>query len=154
VFSTSEQVKKMNKKYILGEPCPDCNGEGHVYVGSSIPDDEGYDTCPTCNGKGKLPTAEELQELYKNLIDIHCALDMANGDIEQHREMNIKLIKTLVFYADPGAYIGIGFFPDHPHGEFMEDFSDCGDLGRKPGKRARIALGIEVHTPEDQPLVG
>lgn len=55
---------------------------------------------------------------------------------------------TLEFYADPETYFAIGFFPDHPCGEFDEDFEELsGDLGHpdgtpwvKPGKRARQAL--------------
>ncbi len=53
-----------------------------------------------------------------------------------------KLRKALEFYADPETYFAIGFFPDPPNGEFMDDFSET-ELGYKPGKRARIALGLE-----------
>jgi hypothetical protein len=54
-----------------------------------------------------------------------------------------KLRKALEFYANPETYFAIGFFPDPPNGEFMDDFSDTGELGMKPGKRARVALGLE-----------
>lgn len=53
------------------------------------------------------------------------------------------VLTALAFYADPDTYFAIGFFPDPPCGEFMEDFSTHGgyddDLER-PGKRARAAL--------------
>lgn len=49
--------------------------------------------------------------------------------------------EALEFYADPETYFAIGFFPDPPCGEFMDDFEDVGpQLGSKPGKRARRAL--------------
>lgn len=47
---------------------------------------------------------------------------------------------ALGFYADPETYFAIGFFPDPPCGEFMDDFEETKDLGAKPGKRARAAL--------------
>lgn len=52
--------------------------------------------------------------------------------------------EALEFYADPDTYCAIGFFPDPPCGEFIDDFSD--DHGNEnyrrpmPGKRARAAL--------------
>lgn len=53
-----------------------------------------------------------------------------------------KLIAALEFYADPDTYVAIGFFPDSPCGEFIEDFGDHGgDYDRPmPGLRARTAL--------------
>jgi hypothetical protein len=50
-----------------------------------------------------------------------------------------RLIKALEFYADPKTYFAIGFFPDRPCGDFMEDFDET-EFGWKPGKRARAAL--------------
>ena len=47
------------------------------------------------------------------------------------------ILEALAFYADQGTYFAIGFFPDPPCGEFMEDFDETPDLGQKPGKRAR-----------------
>lgn len=49
-------------------------------------------------------------------------------------------LKALDFYADPGTYFAIGFFPDLPCGEFIKDFSATPDLGNKPGKKARKAI--------------
>ena len=46
---------------------------------------------------------------------------------------------ALEFYADPGTYFAIGFFPDRPCGDFMEDFDET-EFGMKPGKMAREAL--------------
>lgn len=51
-----------------------------------------------------------------------------------------ELQEALSFYADPGTYFAVGFFPDPPCGEFMDDFTET-ELGMKPGARARKALG-------------
>lgn len=49
--------------------------------------------------------------------------------------------EALAFYADPETYFAIGFFPDRPCGEFIEDFDENyvhDDMdGFRPGKRAR-----------------
>ena len=59
------------------------------------------------------------------------------------REEVISEIATaLSFYADPETYFAIGFFPDPPNGDFMNDFSETA-LGEKPGKLAREI--IEKH---------
>lgn len=67
----------------------------------------------------------------------HAERDAARAEVERLRE-------TLVFYADPMTYFAIGFFPDRPCGDFLDDFDavdvDGVDLGEKPGKRARAAL--------------
>ena len=46
------------------------------------------------------------------------------------------LIETLQFYADPDTYFAIGFFPDNPCGDFINDFDNTG----KPGAFARQTL--------------
>ncbi len=51
-----------------------------------------------------------------------------------------EVIKVLEFYADPETYFAIGFLPDHPCGEFINDFSEIGIRGMKPGKKARELL--------------
>lgn len=70
-----------------------------------------------------------------------------------HNE-NERLKCVLEFYATPGTYYAIGFFPDRPCGEFMEDFSDDhGDEdlpGPRPGKAARMALS-ELTEPVQPP---
>jgi hypothetical protein len=50
-----------------------------------------------------------------------------------------KTLEALYFYSDPMTYFAIGFLPDHPCGDFMDDFTDTPDLGMKPGKRAHEA---------------
>ncbi len=50
-----------------------------------------------------------------------------------------KLLHTVAFYADPDTYFAIGFFPDRPCGEFINDFEET-EEGYKPGKRARQTL--------------
>lgn len=47
--------------------------------------------------------------------------------------------EALEFYADPDTYFAIGFMPDAPCGDFINDFEETGD-GYKPGKKARAAL--------------
>src|SRR3954467_4681749 len=66
------------------------------------------------------------------------------------------LEEALQFYADPETYIAIGFFPDPPCGEFMDDFGETGtkDYGPRPGERARKALGYDrpaQETVQDRP---
>jgi len=49
------------------------------------------------------------------------------------------VIDALTFYANPDTYFGVGFFPDPPCGDFVNDFDEtC----RKPGKQARKALKV------------
>lgn len=56
--------------------------------------------------------------------------------------------EALEFYADPETYLAIGFFPDPPCGEFMDDWSDTGpEYGARPGKRARQALADHPGAP-------
>jgi hypothetical protein len=76
----------------------------------------------------------EVEEWEARLADAHRAA--ARVEVERDR-----LAKALRFYADPETYLAIGFFPDPPCGEFMDDFDDQGpQFGFKPGKRARAAL--------------
>lgn len=60
--------------------------------------------------------------------------------LERELEAARKCIDALEFYAEPGTYLAIGFFPDPPCGEFWDDFSDTEEFGERPGKRAREAL--------------
>jgi len=46
------------------------------------------------------------------------------------------LVRALMFYADVDTYFAIGFFPDRPCGDFVNDF----DKLRKPGAKARKVL--------------
>ncbi len=48
-------------------------------------------------------------------------------------------IAALEFYGDPETYFAIMFLSDPPAGGFLRDIGDT-HLGRKPGKRARMAL--------------
>jgi hypothetical protein len=51
---------------------------------------------------------------------------------------------VLEFYADVETYVAIGFFPDSPCGEFMDDFDENYDHeyyeGPRPGAKARAIL--------------
>ena len=70
--------------------------------------------------------------------------------VAEHRDRGT----TLEFYAEPDTYYAIGFFPDPPCGDFMDDFTnvDSGSVyGMKPGRRAREALGWKSYDiPEEE----
>lgn len=69
---------------------------------------------------------------------------LAKGlSVEEEPPSYTAMVEAIGFYANPETYFAVGFFPDPPCGEFMDDFSETGQLGRKPGKRARQALGVE-----------
>ena len=77
-------------------------------------------------------------------------------EIEQE---HIDAISVLKFYASPDTYFAIGFFPDHPCGEFIEDFTIC-DGRARPGKRAReifhkynpkFEVGEPIDTAKNKP---
>jgi hypothetical protein len=66
------------------------------------------------------------------------------------------MLDTLLFYAEPLTYFAIGFWPDRPCGEFMDDFSEARDQfgveRTKPGKRARELfdkLDLEIYYEDD-----
>jgi len=46
------------------------------------------------------------------------------------------LSESLFFYANPDTYFAIGFVPDPPCGDFINDFDNTG----KPGSNARKTL--------------
>lgn len=67
-------------------------------------------------------------------------------EIEKLKQRINELEDALAFYADPSTYFAIGFFPDPPCGDFMDDFEDCSrldpNLGKEPGRKAREALNF------------
>jgi hypothetical protein len=72
------------------------------------------------------------------------ALRRASESAERREK---ELREALEFYADPETYFAVGFFPDPPCGEFMDDFD-----GQRPGKRARAALAsVPAEQGEDSP---
>lgn len=83
-----------------------------------------------------------LAEQALDKVDVIRALKqkLAQSDDAGKKALAGELIEALGFYADPSTYFAIGFFPDHPCGDFINDFSKTDDLGMKPGKRARKAL--------------
>ena len=95
-----------------------------------------------------LPTVKEGGYYCKQEAEGSCCVEiLSNPDsapicdpLKKLKDKIEKLEKALIFYGDPETYFAIGFFPDPPCGEFMEDFEDWGDHGNKPGKRARAAL--------------
>jgi hypothetical protein len=71
-------------------------------------------------------TPDEIQTLFMTpLCDLCDEVERLRGALE--------------YYADPATYFGIGFFPDPPCGDFINDGSET-DLGMKPGAKAREAL--------------
>ena len=79
-----------------------------------------------------------------NFESHHCVRCRASAEITRLRLSNNRMREALEFYANPQTYVAIGFWPDSPCGDFMDDFSDDhGDEtadGFRPGKRARSAL--------------
>lgn len=82
----------------------------------------------------------ERDSLKKRLADAIEACDGEHPEVSMLKRRMERLEEALEFYANPETYFAIGFFPDSPTGDFMDDFDDTGELGFKPGKRARSAL--------------
>lgn len=68
------------------------------------------------------------------------ALEWLEQKFADEKKRADRLAESLEFYADPETYFAVGFLADPPCGELVEDFSET-ELGIKPGKRARAALG-------------
>jgi len=82
-----------------------------------------------------------------------CMLDVGDcnpcynqSDLEKLSDRDVikELREALCFYADPESYFAIGFLPDSPCGEFIEDFSEVEEayIGKtvRPGKLAREVI--------------
>jgi hypothetical protein len=67
--------------------------------------------------------------------------DEAIRERDEARAWARRFFGVALFYGHPDTYFAIGFFPDPPCGQFMDDFSNT-ELGFKPGKNAREALLI------------
>jgi len=100
------------------DPCPKC-GLRSLFIGKG-----GYLTCSSlqCEQPG---VGREMENLSRRCAAAESRL--------------ARLVEALEFYADPTTYFAIGFFPDPPNGEFMDDFDET-ELGHKPGKLARTVL--------------
>lgn len=72
-------------------------------------------------------------------LDMEACVECRDVGLEARLRAAEQLAEALRFYADPATYFAIGFFPDPPSGDFMDDFDET-ELGTKPGKRARKAL--------------
>jgi hypothetical protein len=79
------------------------------------------------------PFLEGVENAHLRAVQIVSALA---APVQQEGE---RVREALEFYANPETYLAIGFFPDPPCGEFMDDFDETAE-GLKPGKRARAAL--------------
>jgi hypothetical protein len=82
-----------------------------------------------------------LVDKYENALK---DAEMIRKTLKQVADERSELVYVAEFYADPMTYFAIGFLPDPPSGDFMEDF---GDVVRNdgvgvvvPGKRARKIL--------------
>lgn len=91
-----------------------------------------------------LSTLGDRHDLLVDSKLVNIDTDKTNAAQEVNRDEMLKeLIKVLDFYGDPDTYFAIGFFPDHPCGELMEDFDEY----KKPGARARklfLKYGKEI----------
>lgn len=65
--------------------CPLCDN-GEVYRGSSIPDDDGWETCMCCNGTGEMPTAEKIAELRGKYMAAVGDLQATEYELQQYKE--------------------------------------------------------------------
>ena len=88
---------------------------------------------------------DEIKRLEKEMGDFGTigymsAASDAKEALRKKDEVIEEMREALEFYADPETYFAIGFFPDKPCGDFIEDFYDTEILGYKPGKRARDCL--------------
>lgn len=98
---------------------------------------------------------ERLARLADSTIEANAAAHGAECRADKAEADNARLEadlaakdEALEFYADPETYLAIGFFPDPPCGEFMDDWSDTGpEYGARPGKRARQALADHPGAP-------
>jgi hypothetical protein len=129
-----------------------------------------------CDRINKLEAANEFErqranktaELYRiqtlawDEATDHCTELRKERDNERERREKAEaereaLEETLWFYADPGTYFAIAFFPDPPCGEFMDDFEEPnpelemwdGIPSPKPGKRARAALSAPAQQKKE-----
>lgn len=89
---------------------------------------------------------EAASEALRRSLDTEIARALKDR-AEKAEARAAKLQEALEFYADPDIYFAIGFFPDPPCGEFIEDISNISGLPDdhqyavfKPGKRARDIL--------------
>lgn len=84
--------------------------------------------------------AQQIEEAEKARDEHWIKQEMGVASACCNNEIKLKkLIEALEFYADPDTYFAIGFLPDRPCGEFINDGSET-DLGIKPGKKARKVL--------------
>ncbi len=63
-------------------------------------------------------------------------MKISKKELKRYKSALGVCMRALDFYADPGTYFAIGFFPDRHSGAFINDFSKT-EFGQKPGKLAR-----------------
>jgi hypothetical protein len=94
-------------------------------------------------GEGEVYKVVDIAEM--TMAAWNEALATARAKRDEAARRADRLAEALRFYADPETYLAIGFLPDPPCGEFMDDFDDQGpQLGMKPGRRARAVLAGEA----------
>jgi NTP pyrophosphatase (non-canonical NTP hydrolase) len=125
--------------------CPICKGEREVYVGSSCPDDEGFELCPACGGTGKLPTPEEIAALRRESQRMEGDLQAAEGELAMWKEQfgaNALGVEQNVTAIGPGA-ARLSAWIDASYGEIHSEvharrrvdklMEECGEVGQALG---------------------
>lgn len=106
---------------------------------------------------GDLPqaVANELDRRRKIILETPLPPFEVNGTpvVGDLTRIERMMWDVLQFYGDWESYFAIGFLPDPPCGEFVTDFSEVGQYGQRPGKRAREVLNqVEaILAARDQP---
>ena len=94
--------------------------------------------------KAAIECAESQRAALRDLNAAHATIKLEFERMRLDRAdawaKTARLAKSLVFYAEPGTYFAVAFTFDPPTGGFDDDFEET-ELGWKPGKRAREALG-------------
>ncbi|HYE96494.1 MAG TPA: hypothetical protein VD962_09825 [Rubricoccaceae bacterium] len=132
--------------------CPVCDGDGEVYVGTSVPDCEPVETCECCNGSGFLPTPEEIIELRRDAI---CAAgDLKAAEWERKEVMGALLAERarLRTISDAASALAARLREIEAHPSYLGVFTSamihgCGYDGPNYGEQLEAldaALATEV----------
>jgi len=105
--------------------------------------------------------AAGLRDLCRGLLSEIRALDAALAHLLVADTQEL-LVQTVQFYGDPESYMAIGFFPDRPCGDFIEDFEDhrrkCSAVVPEPQngpwsqRRDRETVGLTPREPVYMPV--
>ena len=93
--TAAEEYVTALKNMVVNRECPDCEGDGEIYIGPSmVPDDEGFETCSLCSGSGKFPTIDQIRKTITFAFDMHIESQMKGLELAQHKDY----IKALKYY--------------------------------------------------------